>query len=83
MSKVLQKYQKVKVLAERGATEGERTAAREAMKRMEANHPELISPPRPESHRVTYVAIYHNGNWYAGGDFTTSVNSTSTFGAFF
>lgn len=36
------KYQKVKVLAERGSTEGERESAKEAMKRMEEKHPELI-----------------------------------------
>lgn len=37
------KYNKVKILSEKGTTEGERQAAKEALKRMEERHPELIA----------------------------------------
>ena len=41
MSTTLDTYRKVKALAERGATEGERTAARAALERIERKNPDL------------------------------------------
>ena len=41
MSTLLEKYRKVKALAERGATEGERAAAQAALDRLEQNYPDL------------------------------------------
>lgn len=46
MSDIFDKYRKVKTLARRGATEGERQAAQAAIERMEQAHPELKGRPR-------------------------------------
>mgnify|MGYP007059592230 CR=1 FL=1 len=51
MTPLHQKYQKVKTLAERGATEGERQAARAAIARMEEAHPELLNGA-PKQHSI-------------------------------
>ena len=41
---IRQRYEKVKTLAQRGATEGERAAAEEARQRMEERYPGLVTP---------------------------------------
>lgn len=47
------KYNKVKVLSEKGATEGERQAAKEALKRMEEKYPELVPSTFVPNHDPT------------------------------
>lgn len=49
MTDIREKYQKVKALAERGATEGERQAAREALARIKEKYPWLeANEKKPE-----------------------------------
>lgn len=47
--KIAARYERVKALAEQGATEGERAAARAAMDRLRRMHPEVGAGPAPGS----------------------------------
>lgn len=76
MSIIRDRYQKVKTLAERGATEGERAAAQAAMKRMEAAHPELTEPtpqqPEPSVRGWRVVVVLYSSS-------ATASNSTTSW----
>lgn len=61
MSSTLDKYRKVKALAERGATAGERSAARAAMERIEQRHPDLKE--MGELPWPGYQPYYPSGRW--------------------
>jgi hypothetical protein len=65
MTNLRDKYRKVKTLTERGATEGERTAAQAALERMEEAHPELKQGP---AYQVIFDLSEMGSRTYSAGE---------------
>lgn len=74
MTAIEERYRKVKALAERGATEGEKQAALEAMTRMEERHPAL----KLKSNIVGHMPYIIFNDIYVGGNFTSGSGTNNT-----